>query len=52
MQQLQLLPVGLPGLWGGLQQLDAELQPAHQRGGPAQLAGSLTWPVAAEAGSP
>ncbi len=24
MQQLQLLPVGLPALWGGLQQLDAE----------------------------
>ena len=52
MQQLQLLPVGLPALWGGLQQLDAEWQPAHQSGGPAQLAGSLTWPVAAEAGSP
>ncbi len=52
LQQLELLPVGLPALWGGLQQLDAEWKPAPQPGEPAQLAGSLTWPVAAAAESP
>jgi len=51
MEQLQLLPVGLPPLWRGLQQLDAQWQPPTEPGGPAQLAGSLTWPAAA-AGSP
>ena len=52
LQQLQLLPIGLPALLGALQQLDAEWQPALQSDGPAQLAGLLTWPVAAGAGSP
>ena len=52
MAQLQLLPEGMPPLWRGLQQLDADWQPAAQAKGPAQLAGSLTWPAAAAAGSP
>ena len=52
MQQLAVLPVGLPPLWGSLQQLDAQWQPANNQGGPAQLAGSLTWPAGALAGSP
>ena len=52
MQQLQLLPVGLPALWGGLQQLDAQWTPAPKPGEPSQLVGSLTWPLAAASGSP
>jgi len=52
MQQLGVLPVGMPPLWGSLQQLDAQWQPADNQGGPAQLAGSLTWPAGDLAGSP
>ena len=52
MQQLQLLPMGLPALWGGMQQLDAQWLPSSKTGQPAQLVGSLTWPVAAASGSP
>lgn len=52
MQQLQVLPEGLPILWSGMKQLDAQWLPSSKTGQPAQLAGSLTWPVAAAAGSP
>ena len=52
MRQLQLLPVGLPALWGGLQQLDAQWKPAPKPEEPSQLVGSFTWTVAAAAESP
>ena len=52
MQQLQVLPEGLPILWSGMKQLDAQWLPSSKTGQPAQLVGSLTWPVAAASGSP
>ena len=52
MQQLQLLPMGLPLALERHEATRCSVEAAPKTGEPSQLVGSLTWPVAAASGSP